>query len=62
MSKSELTCGTECSESVKCFTKHLEAYTMCKYYYRHTNGMLFSVTKKTLAECKESKDSWVASL
>lgn len=32
-----------------------------QYDYRHTDGELFSCVKKTPAECRAARDSWVAS-
>jgi len=30
-----------------------------QYDYRHTDGELFSCIKKTLAECRASRDEWL---
>ena len=30
-----------------------------QYYYRHTDGKLFSTVAKTLAECRHRRDKWI---
>lgn len=33
---------------------------LCEYNYRHTNGVLFAVIKKTEELCRAARDNWIA--
>ena len=33
--------------------------TLVQYDYRHTDGELFSCVKKTLEDCRASRDAWL---
>ena len=56
------------STTTKLGSEQFENYTsrigrkpkrLCAYDYRHTNGDLFSCVKKTLKDCRDSRDLWL---